>query len=42
MLTIAIDRVREAERAMMGAATAGSVLAEAAMLAIARQAARQR
>jgi DNA polymerase-3 subunit delta len=42
MLTIAIDRVRKAERAMMGSATAGSVLAEAAMLAVARQAARQR
>lgn len=42
MLKTAIDRVREAERATMASATAGAVLAEAAMLAVARQAARQR
>ncbi|QQV77165.1 DNA polymerase III subunit delta [Sphingomonas aliaeris] len=41
-LADAIDRIRQAERAMMGAATAGSVLAQAAIVAIGRMAARQR
>lgn len=38
----AIDRIRRAERAMMGSATAGTVLAEQAIVAVARIAARQR
>lgn len=42
MLTAAIDRVRQAERGMMGSATAGAILAEFAIVAIARMAARQR
>jgi DNA polymerase-3 subunit delta len=38
----AIDRVRLAERGMMGSASAGTVLAEQAIVAVARIAARQR
>jgi len=38
----AIDRVRQAERGMMGSASAGTVLAEQAIVAVARIAARQR
>lgn len=38
----AIDRVRRAERAIMAPGNAGSVLADSAMVAIARMAARQR
>jgi len=38
----AIDRIRQAERGMMGAATAGSVLAHTAIVAVGRMAARQR
>lgn len=41
-LNDAIDRVRRAERATMAPANAGGVLADAAMLAVARMAARQR
>ncbi|MEO5865727.1 MAG: DNA polymerase III subunit delta [Sphingomonas sp.] len=41
-IAAAIDRARGAERAIMSAATAGPVLADAAMLAVARIAARQR
>ena len=38
----AIDRARQAERAIMGAATAGNVLAQSAIVEVARMAARQR
>ena len=38
----AIDRVRRAERATMAPANAGTVLSDAAMLGVARMAARQR
>lgn len=41
-LNEAIDRVRRAERATMAPANAGGVLADAAMLGVARMAARQR
>lgn len=41
-LTEAIDRIRRAERAIMAPANAGTVLADAAMLSVARMAARQR
>ena len=41
-LAAAIDRVRQAERGMMGSASAGAVLAEQAIVAVARIAARQR
>jgi len=41
-LSDAIDRVRRAERATMAPANAGAVLADAAMLGVARMAARQR
>ncbi len=41
-LSGAIDHLRQAERAMMGSATAGSVLAEAACLAVARAVQRKR
>ena len=41
-LSDAIDRVRRAERATMAPANAGGVLADAAMLGVARMAARQR
>lgn len=41
-LSGAIDHLRHAERAMMGSATAGAVLAEAACLAVARAVQRQR
>lgn len=41
-LTGAIDRIRQAERGMMGSATAGPILAEFAIVAVARVAARQR
>ena len=41
-LNDAIDRVRRAERATMAPANAGNVLADAAMLGVARMAARQR
>ncbi|MEG3125060.1 DNA polymerase III subunit delta [Sphingomonas sp. GB1N7] len=41
-LAEAIGRVRVAERAMMGSATAGAVLAKAAIVAVGRMAARQR
>lgn len=41
-IAAAIDRVRAAERGMMGSATAGAVLAHAAIVAVARIAARQR
>lgn len=41
-IAAAIDRVRAAERSMMGSATAGAVLAHAAIVAVARIAARQR
>ncbi len=41
-LSGAIDHVRQAERAMMAAATAGPVLAEAACIAVARAVQRQR
>jgi len=42
MLAAAIDRARNAERAIMASGTAGSVLAENAILSVARMAARQR
>ena len=41
-LANAIDRVRHAERGMMGSASAGAVLAASAIVAVARMAARQR
>ena len=41
-ITDAIDRAREAERAIMAANNAGGVLAQAAIVTIARMAARQR
>jgi DNA polymerase-3 subunit delta len=41
-LAEAIGRVRHAERAMMGSATAGAVLAQSAIVAVGRMAARQR
>ena len=41
-LASAIDRVRQAERGMMGSASAGVVIAETAILAVARMAAQQR
>ncbi|MES2055681.1 MAG: DNA polymerase III subunit delta [Pseudomonadota bacterium] len=41
-ITVAIDRIRQAERGMMGSASAGNVLAQSAILAVARMAARQR
>ncbi|MGY4395042.1 DNA polymerase-3 subunit delta [Sphingomonas sp. UYAg733] len=41
-LAAAIDRIRLAERGMMGSASAGHVLAQSAILAVARMAARQR
>ena len=41
-LSAAIDRVRQAERGMMGSATAGPIIAESAVVTIARMAARKR
>lgn len=41
-LSAAIDRVRQAERGMMGSATAGPILAESAFVTVARIAARAR
>lgn len=41
-ITIAIDRLRQAERALMSAASAGDVIAQSACLAIARTARSQR
>ncbi|MGH6612964.1 DNA polymerase III subunit delta [Sphingomonas sp.] len=41
-IAAAIDRIRLAERGMMGSASAGTVLAQSAILAVARMAARQR
>ena len=41
-LSEAIDRVRRAERATMAPSNAGSVLSDAAMVGVARMAARQR
>ena len=41
-ISTAIDRVRRAERATMAPSNAGTVLSDAAMLGVARMAARQR